>query len=148
MKLANSIRMCSGCVVYNEGLDQPRILLVTTSDGEGWTFPKGGVEEPLSVEDSAAKEVYEEAGASGIIECPLVAYRYAKYDDQLKAIVVNEVKMFLMRFERFEETWPERGLRKVRWFTVPEALAILDKHLIPVLYDAAQTKTLKKLQRV
>jgi 8-oxo-dGTP pyrophosphatase MutT (NUDIX family) len=53
-------------------------LLVRTSNGERWTFPKGGVERGESISQAAAREAREEAGVIGRVGCePLGVYRYA-----------------------------------------------------------------------
>ena len=53
-------------------------LLVRTSNGERWTFPKGGVEPGESMSQAAAREAREEAGVTGDIGSEsLGIYRYA-----------------------------------------------------------------------
>lgn len=53
-------------------------LLVRTSNGARWTFPKGHVERGESRSEAAAREAREEAGATGEIGWePLGVYRYA-----------------------------------------------------------------------
>ena len=42
-------------------------LLVRTSNGERWTFPKGGVERGESMSQAAAREAREEAGVTGLV---------------------------------------------------------------------------------
>lgn len=61
-------------------------LLVRTSQGGRWTFPKGRVEAGESMSEAAAREAREEAGVSGRVGSePLGVYRYAPsrngYDD-------------------------------------------------------------------
>lgn len=52
-------------------------LLVRTSNGERWTFPKGGVERGESMSQAAAREAREEAGVTGRVgAAPLGVYRY------------------------------------------------------------------------
>ncbi len=53
-------------------------LLVRTSHGERWTFPKGRVERGESMSEAAAREAREEAGVTGRVGSePLGVYRYA-----------------------------------------------------------------------
>lgn len=48
-----------------------------TSDGERWTFPKGGCERGETLAQAAAREAVEEAGAVGRVRAePIGAYRY------------------------------------------------------------------------
>ena len=53
-------------------------LLVRTSQGDRWTFPKGRIEAGETPSAAAAREAAEEAGVSGKISAePLGVYRYA-----------------------------------------------------------------------
>lgn len=53
-------------------------LVVRTSKGDRWTFPKGGVERGESLPAAAAREAREEAGVTGTVSSrPLGTYRYA-----------------------------------------------------------------------
>lgn len=52
-------------------------LLVRTSNGTRWTFPKGGRERGETLAAAAAREAIEEAGAAGRAgDEPLAEYRY------------------------------------------------------------------------
>jgi 8-oxo-dGTP diphosphatase len=51
-------------------------LLVRTSNGERWTFPKGHRERGESLARTAAREAAEEAGIAGRLGASLGAYRY------------------------------------------------------------------------
>ena len=53
-------------------------LVVRTSHGDRWTFPKGRVERGESMAEAAAREAREEAGVTGTVGAePLGVYRYA-----------------------------------------------------------------------
>lgn len=80
-------------------------LLVRTSDGERWTFPKGGTEPGESLVQAAAREAIEEAGVSGQIGDDSIAdYRYG--DDVVTA--------FLLMVER--DDLPPESARDPSWF--------------------------------
>jgi 8-oxo-dGTP pyrophosphatase MutT (NUDIX family) len=65
-------------VCYREGELGLELLLVRTSDGERWTFPKGHVEPYESPAEAVVREVAEEAGVIGVAEAePFATYRYA-----------------------------------------------------------------------
>ncbi|MGI8729876.1 MAG: NUDIX domain-containing protein [Solirubrobacteraceae bacterium] len=52
-------------------------LLVRTSKGARWTFPKGGVDHGETPAQAAAREALEEGGVTGTITFqPLAVYRY------------------------------------------------------------------------
>jgi 8-oxo-dGTP pyrophosphatase MutT (NUDIX family) len=76
-------------------------LLVRTSNGERWTFPKGGVERGETLAEAAAREAVEEAGAAGRVgDEPIAEYRYGE----------DTVTAFLLEVEHTEQpAEPERN---------------------------------------
>lgn len=65
-------------------------LLVRTSDGTRWTFPKGGRERGETLAEAAAREAVEEAGAAGRVgDEPIAAYRYRA--DTVRAFLLEVV---------------------------------------------------------
>ena len=59
-----------------------------TSNGERWTFPKGGCEPGETLAEAAAREAGEEAGVAGRIGIqPIGEYRYG--DDDVTAFVLE-----------------------------------------------------------
>lgn len=128
-----SVRQQSGCVVfrYNRNFEY-EILLVKSSDGKDWVYPKGGVEKHLSSKASAAKEVYEEAGVAGQILSMLGSYTYTKQDRK------QNVLMYAMHYSNDTPDWPEKALRKRKWFSLKEARKKVPKLLKPFLDELAQ----------
>lgn len=64
------------CVQRRDG--RPQTLLVRTSDGARWTFPKGRRDPGETLAQTAAREAAEEAGATGAVsETRLIDYRHA-----------------------------------------------------------------------
>jgi len=79
-------------------------LLVRTSDGERWTFPKGGVEGGETLAEAAAREAVEEAGVAGRLgDEPIGEYRYGE----------NTVTAFLLEVEHAER--PQEPGRDPTW---------------------------------
>jgi len=71
-------------------------LLVRTSSGGRWTFPKGTVERGESMSEAAAREAGEEAGVTGRVGSePLGIYRYAPSRHGF-----DDVTAFLLEVER------------------------------------------------
>lgn len=132
-----SIRQQSGCVVfrYNRNFEY-EILLVKSSDGKDWVYPKGGVEKKLTPRSSAEKEVYEEAGVSGNILSTLGTYKYSKQGQK------QNVVMYGMLYRNDTPDWPEKGLRKRKWFPLKEARKKVPKILKPFLDELVQSKML------
>ena len=62
-------------------------LLVRTSAGTHWTFPKGGCDAGETLAVAAAREAMEEAGASGrVVDEQIAEYRYR--DDDVAAFLL------------------------------------------------------------
>jgi len=73
-----STRVAAAVPVRRRKGGDVEFLLVRTSNGERWTFPKGGVERGESMADAAAREAREEGGVAGTVARePLGVYRYA-----------------------------------------------------------------------
>ena len=96
----------------------PEFLLVRTSSGR-WTFPKGRLEEALSLHEVAAMEALEEAGACGFIDPrPIGVYLHRK--ESLRGLISKDVNVvaFLMQVSRMD--LPAESHRLPRWFTARE----------------------------
>jgi 8-oxo-dGTP pyrophosphatase MutT (NUDIX family) len=111
-----------------EGL---RFLIVRTTGGKRWTFPKGHVKEGESDHDAALRELKEEAGVEGIADAePFAAYRYpptrkrARSDSLVWAFLVEIV----------DDTTPAGGEagRDPGWLSPTEAAEKLAEHRDPV----------------
>lgn len=117
------IRKQSGCVVYRKKIDQIEILLVQKVEGEGWGFPKGGVQKNMTESDSAVKETFEEAGIQGKIGKRLGEYIYRKNGKE------QVVYLYPMKAEKELDVWPEMKIRKRKWVSVDEAKNLTHKKL-------------------
>ena len=72
-------RNCAGIVVFN---NEGKVLMCARADMEGikWQFPQGGIEYTESIQDAAARELYEETSIKSAtilmaLEDP-IAYNY------------------------------------------------------------------------
>jgi 8-oxo-dGTP pyrophosphatase MutT (NUDIX family) len=96
-------------------------LLVRTSDGKRWTFPKGHVEDSESPAEAAAREAFEEAGVTGTIDLqPVAEYFYPGRR------APHGVTAFLMAVT--DERPPQEGHREPTWFDVTAAKNKLAEH--------------------
>lgn len=86
-------------------------LLVRTSNGGRWTFPKGHCELGETLADAAAREAVEEAGAHGHVDRePFAYYRYGRQD------VVAAFRLTVQR-----EARPMEDHRDPTWFGLEAA---------------------------
>ncbi|MCR4686421.1 MAG: NUDIX domain-containing protein [Lachnospiraceae bacterium] len=91
---------CGGVVIF-----RGKILLLYKDYFKkncGWVLPKGTVEENETHEETALREVYEEAGSSPKIVCYVgkSEYNYNLFED----VVHKEVHWYLMKAENYYST--------------------------------------------
>jgi 8-oxo-dGTP pyrophosphatase MutT (NUDIX family) len=96
-------------------------LLVKTTSGDKWTFPKGATARRLSHSEAAEREALEEAGAVGVIEPQhFHLYLQPKGDSRLR----NGVQEFVVKAFLLEVTHtqpPQEPNRNPTWFSVDDA---------------------------
>jgi 8-oxo-dGTP pyrophosphatase MutT (NUDIX family) len=106
-------------VCYRRVGESIEFILVRTSRGGHWTFPKGHIEEGEAPWVSARREALEEAGVRGsIVSKPFIFFPHEKhtFDDRH---VELRVAAYLMHVES-EDDPPELG-RDPTWFAPEQA---------------------------
>jgi 8-oxo-dGTP pyrophosphatase MutT (NUDIX family) len=92
------------------------VLLVTSIRKKKWIIPKGFIEYHLSPFQSAKKEAFEEAGVRGGNSTrALGSYKIKKYGGDIN------IKVYSLKVTRVYHDYPERNLRKRKWFSAAEA---------------------------
>ena len=90
-------------------------------------FRRAGRSRVSSRRRRAAREAYEEAGVRGRVSGrPLGSYVYEKRVENRVASFPCEVQVFPLLVKTQLKKWPEFGQRKVRWFSVSEAAAVIN----------------------
>lgn len=109
-------RIQSGCIPFRikDGVRQVCLVKKLKKDA-WWGFTKGGLEKHLDPRENAAKECYEEAGVTGTVTKKIGKFEYVK--DNMNQIVT----MYAMEYLTQLDSWPEKKLRKRKWFTLAEA---------------------------
>ena len=108
-------------IPYEPRADGSRILLITSARRKKWIIPKGVIEPGYGAEDSAAKEAVEEAGVLGLIRTPaLGSYEQSKWGG------ICHIEVFLLEISEVLTKWPEKGLRRRKWFTRAEAISCVE----------------------
>jgi 8-oxo-dGTP pyrophosphatase MutT (NUDIX family) len=102
-------------------------LLVKTTGGDKWTFPKGATARRLSHSQAAEREALEEAGAVGVIEPEhFHLYLQPKGDTRLRnGFQEFVVKAFLMEVDHTQR--PQEAKRNPTWFSADDARRTLAK---------------------
>jgi 8-oxo-dGTP pyrophosphatase MutT (NUDIX family) len=100
-------------------------LLVKTTSGDRWIFPKGATARRLSHSQAAEREALEEAGAVGAIEPQhFHLYLQPKGDSkQRNGIEEFVVKAFLLQVSHTQP--PQEQNRNPTWFSVDDARSAL-----------------------
>lgn len=97
-----------------------RVVLVTSRTNRNWIFPKGGLIDGQSAQDSALQEAYEEAGIRGRIKGRM------KFTALLERPDRNiDLTLFPMRVVKLLRTWPEDGERRRIVVSLTEAETLL-----------------------
>ncbi len=108
----------SGVIPYRRNNQTLEILLITSVKKKKWIIPKGYIEFNLTAFESAKKEAYEEAGIIGANETIELGY----FENQ-KAIGICHTKIFALEVTKILENYPEKNIRKRKWFEFKEAAA-------------------------
>ena len=118
---AENIPQKSCVIPYRITNGELEFLLVTSIKKHKWIFPKGYIEFNLSAFESAKKEAYEEAGVIGENETlELGAFELKRKNE------ISLVKVFSMEVTKELKDYPEKNLRKRKWFTFEEAMDRMD----------------------
>lgn len=92
-----------------------QVLLITSSGGNGWVFPKGGWELDETAESAALRETVEEGGVRGDLDpAVLGAYPYSnrKTSPTRKGCIAH---MYAMSVREELSVWPESHSRERCW---------------------------------
>ncbi|MCH7963583.1 MAG: NUDIX hydrolase [Bacteroidetes bacterium] len=121
----------SAIIPYNIKDGELQILLITSIRKKKWIVPKGFIEFNLSAFESAKKEAFEEAGVIGTNETiELGSFTIKKYGGRTNIVVYS------MEVEKIKDDYPEKNLRKRKWYTVEEAVDIVS---IPEVVEMIET---------
>jgi 8-oxo-dGTP pyrophosphatase MutT (NUDIX family) len=123
--MGNIIRQ-AGAIPFKYDAGDLRVLLITSRGAGKWVIPKGWIEDGASAAQAAAREAFEEAGITGLIDStPLGSFMYSK---RLGSGVKKQatVEVYALRVEKQRKNWPERSERRFKWLDVPSALRLLE----------------------
>jgi 8-oxo-dGTP pyrophosphatase MutT (NUDIX family) len=125
----------SGVIPYKEKKGNLEILLITSIKKKKWIIPKGYIDFNLSPFESAKKEAFEEAGIIGSNETVELGRIELK-----KGNGTTHITIFSMEVVKMLDDYPEKELRKRKWFSVEEASSKVDLPELPALIKSLKTK--------
>jgi len=106
----------SGVIPYRKKNGKTEVLLVTSIRRKKWIIPKGFIEYNMSPFQSAKKEAFEEAGVRGSNTTKILgSYTVRKNGSELLT------KIYSMKVTRVFKDYPEKNLRKRKWFSIYDA---------------------------
>lgn len=109
-----------------------KVCLIRRRGTETWSLPKGSVDPGDTLQKTALKESWEEAGLLGrLCGDPIGTYRYEKWGSTLN------VAVYLMEVIAHEDDWDEAEIRERKWFTLHEATELLSQHPVQDLLPRA-----------
>lgn len=121
--ITESIQSAVVPVRFND--NKLEVLLITSIKKKKWIIPKGYVEYGLTPFESAKKEAFEEAGIIGSNETEELGEFISGKNNNQKI-----VKVFLMNVLNQSDDYPEKNLRKRKWFNIKEALDVVENESI------------------
>ena len=113
-----------GVVCRRDPAGRIEVALIATHDGQRWALPKGLVEEGESLEETALREVREEAGleAEAIERLEPIEYWYWWDEDGDKVRYHKKVYYFLMAYRGGDVSRHDFEVDDARWFSLEEAI--------------------------
>lgn len=106
----------SGVIPYRKKNGITEVMLVTSIRKKNWIIPKGFIEYHLTPFQSAKKEAFEEAGVKGSNTTRILgSYTVRKNGSELLT------KIYSLKVTRIFKDYPEKNLRKRKWFSIAEA---------------------------
>jgi len=106
----------SGVIPYLKKNGKTEVLLVTSIRRKKWIIPKGFIEYNMTPFQSAKKEAFEEAGVRGSNTTKILgSYTIRKNGSELLT------KIYSMKVTRVFKDYPEKNLRKRKWFSIYDA---------------------------
>lgn len=130
------VRTQFAALCYRVVKDRPQVLLITSRDTGRWVVPKGWPMDGKTPAQAAGVEAWEEAGVEGRpLDFVLGIYSYDKRmegSDNLPCAVA----VFPIRTKRLASDFPEKGMRKRKWFSLKKAAAqVGEPELAKIILD-------------
>lgn len=120
------LRTQFGALCYRHRKDETQVLLITSRASKRWIIPKGWPLDGETPAQSAATEAFEEAGVSGkSFNLCLGIYSYTKIMDEDQDDLPCAVSVFPLRVKKLLDEYPERNLRRRRWFSLKKAAGLV-----------------------
>ena len=120
-------QVSAGGVAYRQQGERVEIALIAVGPQNRWQLPKGLVDEAESPEQTAVREVREEAGIATELLEPIDTIEYWYYGQRQGGRVRYHkfVHFFLLRFLTGDVGDHDHEVNEARWVAVDEAVKLL-----------------------
>ncbi|MFZ5352167.1 MAG: bis(5'-nucleosyl)-tetraphosphatase [Bacillota bacterium] len=126
-----------GAVVFKKNANSNEYLIIKHKNGSHWGFPKGHVEENETEQETALREIWEEAGIKvRLLEDFRSTMEYSPKEDTIKEVVYfigeaidNEVKCQVEEIEDFKWLKYEDAMNSLTHSNSRELLKRVNNHL-------------------
>jgi mutator protein MutT len=111
-------KRAGGIVINND--NEPILFLLVTSNSNKtkWIIPAGHIEKGETAEETALREVEEEAGVKASIISDLGSFQYNWYRDKKRILI--DTHIYLMKYSEVVKQNPEG--RQVKYFSLREII--------------------------
>lgn len=129
-------RLVAGCIPVRfaggiQSAQHVEVCMITTTNGKGLVFPKGGWEDDETMEGAAKRETVEEAGVRGVLEDPLLgtfSFQGGKAVSSgmgglagMHRVSRCKAYIYVMHVAEELQTWPESKDRQRIWCNLRDA---------------------------
>lgn len=121
-------QVSAGGVVYRRAASGPEVAIVRVGPKGRWQLPKGIVDEGEKPEETAVREVREEAGVDARVAAELETIEYWYVGDEREGRRVRFhkfVHLFLLEYESGDVADHDHEVEEARWVPLAEAVGML-----------------------
>lgn len=116
----------SGGIIFRHGKDGAIEILLIQDGKDRWTIPKGHIEEGETAEQTARREIAEEAGLNEVEILGWLGkihFRYRRIDK----LVLMTTQIYLVRAAKHsDDIQKEDWMKGIRWFKFNDALEVIE----------------------
>lgn len=116
----------SGGVIFRHGKEGGVEILLIQDSKDRWTIPKGHIEEGETAQETAVREIGEEAGLTDITVLGWLGkihFRYRRVD----RLVLMTTQIYLVRAEGDTDAIKkEEWMNDIKWFKFNDALEVIE----------------------